>query len=355
VDPSAMLTQVQLRILRGEPGEWADGTSAHLALPSTSPLLVHVATSSPIALPPRMTDFVGRANELAAIDTRLDGPGGLALLSGPPGIGKTALAVEAAYRFADRFSDGQFIVSGALSQGGSDGTLCAKVDELRQRRCVIVLDGVTDLDALTAAVAPMSTCCLIVTSNPSLLELAVTGGAWLHRLVPLGPAEAVATLRQHLGDERWDAESAALTELAAWCGGHPGALRLVAARLLARPRLLIAEYLRSLEDEPARALACGSGNQFPGADLHGYLDQLDPPMASAFLTLVASAASSFDLAEAADVLGIQQAHAAALLDDLVVANLVEEEHQGDFTVHRLLRYIGRSLAAANDTRMDVIR
>ena len=60
-------------------------------------------------LPPRRTSFVGRARAMADIE-RLLGETRLLTLTGPGGIGKTRLAVEAASTLVDRYPDGVFFV-----------------------------------------------------------------------------------------------------------------------------------------------------------------------------------------------------------------------------------------------------
>ena len=58
---------------------------------------------------PRRTSFVGRAPALADVQ-RLLAETRLLTLTGPGGIGKTRLAVEAGSRLLDRFADGVFLV-----------------------------------------------------------------------------------------------------------------------------------------------------------------------------------------------------------------------------------------------------
>jgi predicted ATPase len=76
----------------------------------------HVATEpSPAAasrtLPAPRTSFVGRAADLARIDELFVSGARLVTLTGPGGVGKTRLAVEAARGLASRFSDGVSFVA----------------------------------------------------------------------------------------------------------------------------------------------------------------------------------------------------------------------------------------------------
>ncbi|MEV6239173.1 tetratricopeptide repeat protein [Lentzea sp. NPDC051838] len=66
-----------------------------------------VRTPGPCQLPADLPDFVGREHELA----RLERQDGLIAITGPPGVGKTALAVRLAHRLRERYFDGQLYVN----------------------------------------------------------------------------------------------------------------------------------------------------------------------------------------------------------------------------------------------------
>jgi predicted ATPase/DNA-binding CsgD family transcriptional regulator len=73
-----------------------------------SPRLVRRASKH--SLPVETTRFIGRENELAIIRQRLDAACLLTLV-GPPGTGKTRLALHTAWELADTFRDGAYFVS----------------------------------------------------------------------------------------------------------------------------------------------------------------------------------------------------------------------------------------------------
>jgi DNA-binding SARP family transcriptional activator/predicted ATPase len=115
------------------------------------------------SLPAPLTSFVGREAELAALAQRLEDPHcRLLTLTGPGGVGKSVLALEAARRQAPRFKDGAWLVplspvtsaellvpaiAEALGlQAASDGdTLGQLLEHLRERHLLLVLDGMEHL------------------------------------------------------------------------------------------------------------------------------------------------------------------------------------------------------------------
>ncbi|MEV7625670.1 BTAD domain-containing putative transcriptional regulator [Actinoplanes sp. NPDC089786] len=93
-------------ILRSELGV-TPGPVLAAASHSLAPPLTDV---SPRRELPRDVRLIGRAPEIAHIRRAATAPAPLVLLTGPPGIGKTALAVHAAHQLAPNFPDGQFFV-----------------------------------------------------------------------------------------------------------------------------------------------------------------------------------------------------------------------------------------------------
>src|SRR5690242_3800890 len=96
-------------------GRLEGGVHFHQAVPAERPLV-------PRQLPAPPATFVGRDAELAGLDdmSTARGPGcGLVLITGPPGIGKTALALRWSARATGHFPDGQLYANlGALDIGG---------------------------------------------------------------------------------------------------------------------------------------------------------------------------------------------------------------------------------------------
>ena len=108
---------------------------------------------------PQPTPFVGRAAELAALAARLAEPGGrLVTITGPGGMGKTRLALEAAAGARPGFTHGVCVVPLAgvrsvelvapaiaaalrLSPAGREDPLAPVLDFLREKRLLLLFDN----------------------------------------------------------------------------------------------------------------------------------------------------------------------------------------------------------------------
>ncbi|HET9496048.1 MAG TPA: tetratricopeptide repeat protein [Chloroflexia bacterium] len=110
-------------------------------------------------LPALLTPTIGRERELAALHDHLLNPKTrLVALTGPPGTGKTRLAVRAALGLVDHFTDGVFFVDLApisdpdlvmptvartlgLAEAGARPAEGALLDYVRERRLLLLLDN----------------------------------------------------------------------------------------------------------------------------------------------------------------------------------------------------------------------
>ena len=103
VDPSAQLEQVYLRILRGQEGASAVGTSpvrsSENSFDTERAVVPAQATTAHPVVPSTLTSFVGRDSEVAQVLKNL-GTARLVTLTGPGGVGKTRLAAEVSGRLA---------------------------------------------------------------------------------------------------------------------------------------------------------------------------------------------------------------------------------------------------------------
>ncbi|MEU8081276.1 BTAD domain-containing putative transcriptional regulator [Catellatospora citrea] len=352
VDPGRGLQRLEMVILRGE--ELPPVAVAERPEPGPA------ASAMPVATPgmPTVSSFTGRAVVSDAIVARLADPGAATvLLTGPPGIGKTALAVHVAGLVQAGFPGGELFVA----MTGPDGLARPAAEITRQLdaafgpagnrpvtghpRGLLVLDdvlGVEQVRPLLPSYGAAAGNAVVITSQRSLAGLVATHGGWVHRLDVLDPDESDQLLATVLGAERSGAEPHELSRLAIACGHLPLALRIVGARLQTRPRLRIADAVTWLRDDRIARLALPDEpllsvrNSFQRA-----LARLEPALAEAFTRLGAAADPVFTVTDSAQLFGAARASAEELLDQLVDANLLEEG-PGRYAMHELLWLYARS-------------
>jgi DNA-binding SARP family transcriptional activator/tetratricopeptide (TPR) repeat protein len=344
----------------------AEISAAHLQVIGEAPTRPSPGVVTPAQLPADVAAFTGRDAYLRRMDGLLaqDGAGMVvAVIAGTAGVGKTSLAVRWAYRLRHRFPDGQLHVNlrghalappvapiealtGFVAALGvpadripSDTEQAAALYRslLADRRTLVLLDNAHSAEQVRPLLPAGAGCLVVVTSRNRLGGLLARDGAHLVDLDVLTPGEAATLLARVLGTERTTAQPAAAAELAHLCGHLPLALRIAAANLASRPQHTIASYAAQLRADRLSTLQ---------------IDQADTAVRAAFdLSYTALPAGTRDMfrliglvpgpdvtAEAAAALAdLTTAQAAALLDQLADAHLIEETAPGRYSCHDLLR------------------
>ncbi|MFF2326958.1 MULTISPECIES: BTAD domain-containing putative transcriptional regulator [unclassified Streptomyces] len=379
VDPSPALQQLELAILRGEDLGAVAGRTPRLpgtavqrrgaaGLPAAAARVVEgevipapapagPRTAAPATLPPvpAVPNFTGRDAETAAMVARLTAPAVpgesdrhplTVLVSGAPGIGKSALAHHVAHLVRDTFPAGRLLVRTTRPDGEPRAAddVAAEVSAALHpgrpgERALLVLDDVVDADQVRPLlpVVAQARGAVIVTSRMGLAGLVATHGGWVHRLSAFTGAESYALLLSVLGAERVEAEPDAAHRLTALCGHFPLALRILTARLLTRPGLRLGDAVGWLGEDPLARLAL---TDTPGlsvtAHLDGALNRLDPRLSEAFLRVAAAPRDTFTAEEIPAV-------TEAVLERLADAGLLEDGPPGPYRIHELLRaYVRRT-------------
>jgi DNA-binding SARP family transcriptional activator/tetratricopeptide (TPR) repeat protein len=325
----------------------------------------------PAQLPPAVGDFTGRKELVNRLRTLLSSPVGtegvpVAAISGIGGVGKTTLAVHVAHLVHDHFPDGQLyadlrgygddpiapetalaaflrglgmpmdiIPEGAAERAALFRSLVA------DRRILVLLDNARDAAQVTPLLPGSPGCAAIVTGRSKLADLP---GARLVDLDVMEPEEALNLLAAVAGPERIAAERAAAMDVVAACGFLPLAVRIVAARLAARPAWTVASIVSRLADERRRLDELKVGNLAVSATFALGYHQLEPRQARAFRLLSLPSGSGISVPAAAAVLGHSPIETEDVLESLVDASLLEAPAPGRYRFHDLLKLFARRQA-----------
>jgi DNA-binding SARP family transcriptional activator len=257
-EPNAELRRLHQAMLTGEMDR-----PAVIVRPVSPPV--------PAQLPLDVYGFVGRKSELIHLDAIMDKAREqpttmiVSAVSGPAGVGKTALVVHWAHQVAGRFPDGQLYVN----LGGNPGTPTAPAEALRGflealavppehlpttvdaqaalyrsllagRRMLVLLDNATSVEQVRPLLPGAAGCLAVVTSRDRLTGLVASDGAQLLTLDVLSRAHSRRLLAYRIGPARVAAEPHAVDDIVAGCAGLPLALANVAAEAAANPSLPLA-------------------------------------------------------------------------------------------------------------------
>jgi hypothetical protein len=301
------------------------------------------------SLPGLSGPLAGREGEIAVIralaeaGARFQPPA--AAISGGPGVGKTALAIRAAYDLRDRFPDGQLFVCLGCATGrpgspaGALGTLlrslgasgelpaalkdrCAMYRSLLDgKRVLVVLDDAADERQVRPLIAPDPHCLTLVTSRHTLAGLETARPMPL-RCLSVG---AALTLLEHsVGADRVAAEPEASAELVQLCGLLPLALRITAQRMASRPGLPIRRLVEQLRPAENRLTALSVDDVNMRDAFGSSYRRLTPDTRRIFRCLsLLPDHRPFDARLAATAAGVGRDRAEHALKELIDANLIE--------------------------------
>jgi DNA-binding SARP family transcriptional activator/tetratricopeptide (TPR) repeat protein len=374
IEPGRELQELHQRVLRADPTLWpapAWGTSAGAA-----------SRPRPAQLPRGVPHFTGREEELDRLGRMItDEPGGVALIVGTAGVGKTALALHTAHRARAAFPDGQLHVnlrgfdptraamdpaeglqgflealgvppdqmpSGVTAQSALYRTL------VQDRRLLVLLDNARDAAQVRPLLPGASTTQVIVTSRNSLSGLVAEVGAQPLILDVLAPAEARRLLASRLGADRVDAEPQAVDEILRTCAGLPLALAIVSARGVAQPRFPLAALARQLRVSTDGLDVFVDDDELTDvrAVISWSYKALPDEAARLFRLMSVHPGPDITIPTAASLLARPAAAARSAMVTLCRAHLVEERSPGRFGFHDLLRAYAAEKAAGTDSEPE---
>jgi len=358
VDPGPGLQRLELAILRGEDLGTAATPRVADRLPAPPSFDPEDSAEQQDSTPmPAPLCFTGRESETETISHRLRGKQGgphVVVLSGAPGVGKTALALHVAHRVRDSFPDGFRTVRMSRPDGTAKtaeqvrGELFGSAAPFGgpARRTLLVLDDVVGAEQVRPLLPTGPGSAVIITSRRGLAGLVATHGGWVRRLEQLDAAGSHRLLVSLLGADRVHAEQDAARRLAQACGHLPIALRITAARLLTRPRMRIAECVSWLGEDPVARLSVADDSDLSMTRiLEAALARVDERLAKAFVRIASSdqPAHRLSVGGCAALFGETAGGAQEILDQLVDSGLLDEGVHGNYRMHPLFRSFGRGV------------
>jgi tetratricopeptide (TPR) repeat protein/DNA-binding SARP family transcriptional activator len=339
-------------------------------------------------VPPDSDELEGRSELLAELDAfTSDSSGaprrGVVVVTGGPGVGKSAAVVRWAHRARRRFPHGVVLLD---LRGDSQATTAdsgevvdtllslldfpvdrvvnpvaraAKLSALLQRRPLsVILDNVRSREQVAPLLGVLAACTVLVVSRWRLPSLAATVSPPVVTVRPLAVREATSMLDRRIGRRaREDRRGAA--ELVRLCRGNPLALTLVADRALARTGMSLPMLAGLLRDADL-LLDLGDEGDWPQRSLRAAFTvsyqalEAGERRALAVIGLHPGAEVTAEAVAAAD--GRPPAAVRRSLDVLVAAHLLEHPGNLDrYRVHDLLHAYAASVAAKLDDVVAVRR
>ncbi|MFI2714706.1 BTAD domain-containing putative transcriptional regulator [Micromonospora sp. NPDC018662] len=367
VDPGRELIEARRTVIGGQ-GERSVGAPAATR---------DAVTPRQAPAPP--ADFCGRVTELRDIERALRYPEGgspvVRVISGMAGVGKTSLALKAAWGVRRDFPDGQLYID--LRGGGDDRPVAVAYaiarllkalgvearavpgdeDEaaalyrsvLADRQVLIVLDNAHDAAQVRLLLPGPGASAVLVTSRNQCEEL---DGAVTTLLPVFTPDEALDLLRIKLGAARVRTERSAAEALVDACGRLPIAVRLMAGRLAGRPDGTVAEVLRGLTDERSRLAWLSLGDRTVTSSFAISCRALPPRAVEVFHAAALIPGDGFSAAAVAALLGWEQRPVRVALERLVAENLLQSASAGRYRYHDLLRLYARRADEIREAPVD---
>jgi len=331
----------------------------------------------PRQLPPAVP-LTGRDELLAEITSVLrcgaDSAPAVALLVGPGGVGKTALALAVAHRLCGVFPDGQLHAELRSNHHGDavdprtvagrflralgveahrlpddrDELMAMYRSELAGRRVLVVLDDAVDANQVRQLLPGTSSCGVLVTSRQHLSAL-VAATRWS---VPvLTAAGSRQLLARTVGRWRVAAEPDAAAAIVELCGRLPLAVAIAAARLVTRRHWTLVAFQSRLAEERRRLDELAVGDLDVRASILLSYHALDPQARELFRRLGLVETPDWPAWVADSLIG--SGMTTRILDELVDAHLVESlgrdgVGQERLRLHNLVADFARERLVAED-------
>ncbi|HEX6355791.1 AfsR/SARP family transcriptional regulator [Actinophytocola sp.] len=378
LEPGPELRMLETAILSGD-NELLGGTTKAPATRAVPEAPQPPRVERPRQLPADTADFVGQENLIRTAESVLTGGEknraiGVVVVVGRPGVGKSTVATHIGHLVAqEHFSDGQLYcdlrgtrsepssaidvlgrfllalgIPGPMIPDGLDGRVEMYRTVLAERRVIVVLDDAVSEQQVLPLLPGSPTCAVLITSRTRLTGVP---GARQIEVDVLGVDHSLELLGRVIGTGRVNREPESAAALVRTVGGLPLALRIIAARLAARPHWSLASMVHRLASERRRLDELAHGEMTIRASLSLTHDGLDHTSRRLFGLLSLAEGSTLPGWLAGAVLDDDHPFPSDLLEPLVDVHMLEVtavEKTGEFRyrLQDMVRLFARERLAA---------
>ena len=330
-------------------------------------------------LPRDIPSFTGRQQELEQLveaAARGGGVVGIHTIGGMAGVGKTAFAVHAAHRLAERFPGGQIflplyghtpgqrpvdpadaLASLLLTLGvppgqippGLEARMALWRDRLAGKQLLLVLDGAASSDQVRPLLPGAGGSLVLITSRRHLSAL---DDATTVSLDTLPPDQAAALLVRLAGRTGLNPGDPAVDEITELCGYLPLAIGMVARQLHHHPAWSLAGHAAELTAARDRLELMATENLSVAAAFNLSYEDMAEDQQRLFRRLGLHPGTDIDAYAAAALDGTGLVAARRGLEALYNQYLLTESASGRYRLHDLIREHARALANRLDPDRD---
>jgi tetratricopeptide (TPR) repeat protein/transcriptional regulator with XRE-family HTH domain len=336
------------------------------------------AVAATRTLPRDITSFAGRQRELQELADAVAGSGVVSIraIGGMAGVGKTAFAVHAAHRLAERFPGGQIFLSlhghtpgrrpvdptdalasllltagvpAAQIPPGVEARMALWRDRLAEQQLLLVLDDAASSEQVRPLLPGVGGSLVLVTSRRHLTALE---DAMAISLDTLAPDEAAGLLVRLSGRAGLSVADPAVQDIIQLCGYLPLAIGMVARQLHHHPAWTAAEQAVELAGARDRLELLATENVSVAAAFDLSYEELAPAQQRLFRRLGLHPGTDIDAYAAAALDGSELAVARRGLEVLYGQYLLTEPARGRYRMHDLIREHAHALAGRLDPDDD---
>lgn len=308
--------------------------------------------SPQVQIPSQIADFTGRQKIITKIKRQII-YGNTLLLYGPPGVGKTSLAIELGHILKNKFPDGvlwyridtsdvmDILLAIAYVFGKDIGDIKDKeirastVRQLLSEKKVLFIFDNAELNTNLRLLLPNSkNCSVIITSRNEALSIPVA-----YESIPVEiftPEETSSLFKRILGEKYLYSHKSEILKLANLIGNLPLALHIF-AKEIKKSSLTINEIIKRVEQDflSLEEFSYGDKNLFTAIEVSFNL--LDITSREIFISLAVFDGKDFSNEAIAFINDISAIQAQKVLNDLGTVSLIEKSTKGRFRIHPVIK------------------